>query len=65
MTTLTKPCKFIIIIGSTALGGPWPPRANVTSDLDPGHLAANFYNPDALFSSALSIHLDFSQPRPR
>jgi len=48
MTTLTEPYKFIIIIGSTALGGPWLPQANVASDLDPGHLPANFYNPVAL-----------------
>jgi hypothetical protein len=38
----------IIIIGSTALGGPWPPSANVTSDLYPGHPPANFYNPVSL-----------------
>jgi hypothetical protein len=30
----------IIIIGSTALGGPWPPQANVASDLYPGHSPA-------------------------
>jgi len=33
---------IIIIIGSTALGGPWPPQANVTSDLYPGHPPASF-----------------------
>jgi hypothetical protein len=36
---------IIIIIGSTALGGPWPPQADVASDLYPGHPPANFYNP--------------------
>jgi hypothetical protein len=39
---------IIIIIGSTALGGPWPHQANVTSILYPGHLPANFYNPVSL-----------------
>jgi hypothetical protein len=38
----------IIIIGSTALGGPWPPRANVASDLYPGDLPANIHNPVSL-----------------
>ena len=32
----------IIIIRSTVLGGPWPPQANVASDLYPGHLPASF-----------------------
>jgi hypothetical protein len=39
---------IIIIIGSTALGGPWPPQTNVASDLYPGHPPANFYNPISL-----------------
>ena len=39
---------IIIIIDSTALGGPWPPQANVASDLYPGHPPANFYNPVSL-----------------
>jgi len=39
---------IIIIIGSTALGGPWPPQANVASDLYSGHPPANFYNPVSL-----------------
>ena len=39
---------IIIIIGSTALGGPWPPQANVASDPYPGHPPANFYNPISL-----------------
>jgi hypothetical protein len=38
----------IIFIGSTALGGPWSPPANVASDLYPGHPPANFYNPISL-----------------
>jgi hypothetical protein len=38
----------IIIIGCTALGGPWPPQANVSSALYPGHPPANFYNPVSL-----------------
>ena len=38
----------IIIIGSTALGGPWPPHTNVASDLYPVHPPANFYNPVSL-----------------
>jgi len=33
------------MIASTALGRPWPPQANVASDLYPGHPPANFYNP--------------------
>jgi len=32
------------IIGSTGLGGSWPPLANVISDLYPGQLPDNFYN---------------------
>ena len=39
---------IIIIISSTALGGPWPPQANVACDLQPGQLPANFYNPVSL-----------------
>jgi len=39
---------IIIIIGSTALGWPWPPQANVASDIYPGHSLANFYNPVSL-----------------
>jgi hypothetical protein len=34
--------------GSTALGGPWPPRTNVTSNLYAGHPPANYYNPVSL-----------------
>ena len=37
-----------VIIGSTALGGPWPPQAHVASHLYPGHLPANFQNPVSL-----------------
>ena len=37
-----------IIISFTASGGFWPPRANVASDLYPGHPPANFYNPFSL-----------------
>jgi hypothetical protein len=46
--------QFIIIIivvvvtGSTALGGPWPPQANVAGDLYPGQPPASFYNPVSL-----------------
>jgi hypothetical protein len=39
---------IIIIIGSAALSGPWPPQANVASDPYPGQLPANFYNPVSL-----------------
>ena len=35
----------VVIIGPSALGWPWPPQANVASDLYPGHPPANFYNP--------------------
>jgi len=35
----------IIIIGSSDLGGPWLPQANVASVLYLGHLPANFYTP--------------------
>ena len=38
----------IIIIGSTALDGPWPPPANVASDLYPRHQPANFNKPVSL-----------------
>jgi hypothetical protein len=40
--------SVIIIIGSTAPGGPWSPQANVASDLYPVHPPANFYNPFSL-----------------
>ena len=46
-----KSLLFIIIIiniGSTALGRPRPPQADVVSDLYPGHPPANFYNPVSL-----------------
>jgi hypothetical protein len=39
---------IIIIFGSTALGGPWPPEANVARDCYPGHPPAGFYNPVSL-----------------
>jgi hypothetical protein len=39
---------IITIIGSKDLGGPWLPLANVTSNLYPGQLPANFYNPVSL-----------------
>jgi hypothetical protein len=39
---------IIIIIGSTALGGPWPPKTNVASDLYPGQPHANFCYPVSL-----------------
>ena len=39
---------IIIIMDSTALGGPWPPQANVATNLYPGHLPANFQNPVSL-----------------
>jgi hypothetical protein len=32
---------IIIVICSAALGEPWPPQANVASDLYPGHPPAN------------------------
>ena len=49
-TFLTAPYIIIIIIittiiGSTALGGPWPPQANVASDLYTRHVPTNFYDP--------------------
>jgi hypothetical protein len=34
-THADKDIIIIIIIGSTALGGPWPPQANVASNLYP------------------------------
>ena len=39
---------IIIIIGSTALGGPWLPQANVASDLYPRQPPASFYHPFSL-----------------
>jgi hypothetical protein len=50
---------IIIIIGSTAVGGPWSPQANVASVLYSGQPPANFYNPVSLSSSTPPIHLDF------
>jgi len=41
-------CYVIIIIGSTALGGPWPPQANVINNLYPGDPPTNFQNPVSL-----------------
>jgi len=41
-------CHDYIIIGSTDLGRPWPPQANVASDLYSGQPPANFYNPVSL-----------------
>jgi len=43
--TMMLGCTNIV---STALSGPWPPRANVVSDLYPGHPPDNFYNPVSL-----------------
>jgi hypothetical protein len=43
-----------IIIGYTAVGGPWPPQENVTSALYPGHPPAKFYN---------SVTLRLPEPR--
>jgi len=45
---LVSTLDIIIIIGCTALGGPWPPQANVASNLCPGHPPANFYDPVSL-----------------
>ena len=39
---------IIIIISSTAVGGPWPPQANVGSDPYPGHPPVSFYDPVSL-----------------
>jgi hypothetical protein len=36
---------LFIIIGSTALGGPWPPQANVASDFCPGQRSTSSYSP--------------------
>jgi len=44
----------IIIIGSAALGWPWP-QANIASDLYPGHPPANFYNPISLHLPQYSV----------
>jgi hypothetical protein len=41
-------CINTIIIGSTALGGRFPPQANVASGLYPGYRPANFYKPVSL-----------------
>jgi hypothetical protein len=57
---------FIIIICFTALGGRWPPQANVASDLYLAHPPANFYN---LVSLLLTLPrqsiFDFGQSRLR
>jgi hypothetical protein len=39
---------IIIITGSTALGGPWPPQGYVASDFYPGQPSTNFYGPASL-----------------
>jgi len=44
---------IIITIGSTALGGPWPPQANVASDLYLWQPPGNFYH---TFSLRLPLH---------
>ena len=40
--------KLCFIIGSTALGGPCPPQANVTNDFYPGQPSTIFYRPASL-----------------
>jgi hypothetical protein len=42
---MTVTIIITIIIGTTALSGPWPPQANVASDLYPWQPPASFYNP--------------------
>jgi hypothetical protein len=39
---------YIIVISPTALGRPWPPQANVSSDLYPGQPRANSYKSASL-----------------
>jgi hypothetical protein len=39
---------IVVVVGCTALGKPWPPQANVASNLYPGQPPANFYNPVSL-----------------
>jgi len=46
---------IIIIIGCTHLGGHWPPQANVSIGLYPGHPQANFYIPVCSVSLAADI----------
>jgi len=48
INAIFKVLIIIIIIGSSALGGPRPPQPNVSSDLSPVQLPANFYNPVSL-----------------
>jgi hypothetical protein len=40
--------SYFIIIGPTALGGPWPPQAIVARDLYSVQPPAKFYNPVSL-----------------
>jgi hypothetical protein len=49
----------IIIFGSTALGGHWPPQANLTIELYPGHPPAKFYNPVCSVSLAAELRVLF------
>jgi hypothetical protein len=35
---------IVVAVGCTALGGPWPPQANIASAFYPEHPPANFYN---------------------
>jgi hypothetical protein len=44
LRSATSRFVVIIIIGSAAQGGLWPPQANVTSDLYLEHLPSSFYN---------------------
>jgi len=49
--------------GSTSLSGPWPPQANVASNLSCA-AACQFLQPSFLASSSTpSIHFDFGWPR--
>jgi hypothetical protein len=45
---LTLRYDTIVIIGSTALGGPWPPHKIVASDFYPGQPSSSFYSPASL-----------------
>jgi hypothetical protein len=71
-TCLHFPCIYahrsitiiIIIIGTSALGGPWSSQTNVASELYPGQQPSNFYNQFSLrlpLSILISIETHIAQ----
>ena len=56
---------ILVIISSTALGGPWPPQAKCHQQPLSWAVASQFLQPSFLVSSStLSVHLNFGRPHP-